>query len=107
MTSEEQEKLWVEGKSVHNDNKEVNVMKNGKVVRRIKLQGGECCPDFSCCQPALQWSKDLRETFHKADPATRRKMLGMALSASIDLAMRQRGDNRKVYITTGDECGNA
>lgn len=43
-TSEEQLKLWLEGKSVHAETD----------------QGEECCPDFSCCDSELLANVDER-----------------------------------------------
>jgi len=46
----------------------------------------ECCPDFSCCDPALLMDESLRKRFLKShvseDYETRDKILGMALSAA-------------------------
>lgn len=42
---EAQLKAWVEGDSQHNQ------------------VDDECCPDFSCCVPNIQTSKEDRETF--------------------------------------------
>ena len=49
MTHDEQVKLWVEGKSIHGAG-----------------EYDECCPDFSCCRPELQASREDRERFAKA-----------------------------------------
>lgn len=45
MNGAEQLKLWLEGTSVHNP------------------ETDECCPDFSCCAPALQASNEERARF--------------------------------------------
>lgn len=69
MTSDEQLKLWVEGKSVHNK------------THPIKgVSGGECCPDFSCCNPELKARKSERIKFFRATPGMRNSMLMMFLS---------------------------
>src|SRR5271167_2587014 len=39
----------------------------------------ECCPDFSCCRPALLWPADKRAKFAAADQGTREKMMRGAL----------------------------
>jgi len=49
MTREEQLDLWLDGKSVHND--DANFDESG------------CCPDFSCCKPELLVSIEDRELF--------------------------------------------
>lgn len=57
-TPEEQLDLWCEGKSVHRDADD----------------GGECCPDFSCCSPDLaipiEERKKFRAAYHAKDDAT-------------------------------------
>lgn len=35
----------------------------------------ECCPDFSCCQPELEWSLELKQRFLKASSEDRETML--------------------------------
>jgi hypothetical protein len=52
MTPQEQLDRWVAGESVHNND--------------APVQGGECCPDFSCCVPELQALKETREEFRRA-----------------------------------------
>lgn len=82
MTSDEQLEKWVEGSSIHNNDKMVDVVDSkGNITKTINIAGGECCPDFSCCNPELQWSKDLRLKFKHADESTRSSMLSMALSS--------------------------
>lgn len=48
MDIEEQLKKWEEGQSLHNEER------------------GECCPDFSCCQPNLLAPSHERQAFAKA-----------------------------------------
>lgn len=57
MTCQEQLDLWVSGKSVHNPTR------------------NECCPDFSCCQPRLQWPEAKRRQFAQAGRRERDRML--------------------------------
>lgn len=47
MTTQEQLEKWVNGESVHNDERD------------------ECCPDFSCCCD-INTPKDVKERFAKA-----------------------------------------
>lgn len=61
----------------------------------------ECCPDFSCCKPSLLWPEEKRKKFAEADQGTREKMMMGALGAAIDLAMAEKGEAKKVYITRG------
>ena len=65
ITVEEQLDRWVNGDSVHN------------------LSRGECCPDFSCCNPELQTPVEVRRKFAKAAPAERDAMLGKFLGAML------------------------
>lgn len=60
MTSDEQLTLWISGKSVHNDK-------------------GECCPDFSCCNPKLLAPKEVRETFAAAERSGNKKVVDRML----------------------------
>ena len=51
----------------------------------------ECCPDFSCCQPHLLASIEVRRAFVLADESARFAMLGNFLSAAIaDCGNRER-----------------
>ena len=85
MDPEDQVKLWVAGKSVHNGSKEHPF--------------SECCPDFSCCYPDLLWPLELRLKFQSATTKERHSMLGMALSALIakecDVAVHVAGEGIK------------
>ena len=57
---------------------------------------GQCCPDFSCCQPGLLAPKRVREIFRDADEATRMGILGHFLGAALALAAE--GSDKSVYI---------
>lgn len=81
LIPEKQLELWVEGKS------------------QCPNSNGECCPDFSCCMPKLQWDEEKRKKFVEAEQGTRQKMLMGALSAALALAMEEKGE--KIYITRG------
>ena len=43
----------------------------------------ECCPDFSCCRPALLSPLELRKAFHSATGETRESMLWDFLGAMV------------------------
>ena len=77
MTSEEQLARWVQGISIHNDDR------------------GECCPDFSCCQKGFTATKEERELF-ASRPDVRDSMLmmflGKALSTLTDKNVHIAGD---------------
>lgn len=65
MTSEEQVKKWVKGKSIHNTERD------------------ECCPDFSCCQPELLAPFEVREKFQDSGEEARFGMLAHFLGAAL------------------------
>jgi len=65
MTSDEQLKNWVAGKSIHNKNTD------------------ECCPDFSCCHPTYSASMEERKIFQDDNKETRFKMLGKFLAEAV------------------------
>jgi hypothetical protein len=43
----------------------------------------ECCPDFSCCRPKLQWPEEKRRKFMAASQGEREKMMMGALGALV------------------------
>ena len=87
ITSDEQLAWWVAGKLVHNE-------------------GGECCPDFSCCQPDLLASVKERKAFQRAhqnaDEETRMAMLGTFLRRAMEKAAPLK--KVKVHIA-GEQTG--
>jgi hypothetical protein len=83
-TADEQLQAWARGESL------------------CPSTSGECCPDFSCCQPKLQWDEAKRQKFMAADPGTREKMLMGALGAAMALAFEKKGEEKRVHITRGD-----
>lgn len=103
MTPEEQLDEWVKGNSIHNNDRTYNVVDDkGNVVSTEKMVGGECCPDFSCCEPSLGWPIELRLKFKNADDATRSSMLGMSLTALVnkyapDKAVHIAGEQNNVH----------
>lgn len=74
MTPEKQLELWVSGFSIH---------------RGKDRSDGECCPDFSCCQPQLKWPPDMRREFVLANEEKRMEMLRHSLRMGLEL-MEQR-----------------
>jgi hypothetical protein len=101
MTSEEQLKLWVAGVSVHNDDVWYNVVDDaGNVVDQKKLEGGECCPDFSCCEPELLQPVEVRRAFVAAGEREREKFLMAFLGAAVAKATPEA---LKVHIAGGEE----
>ncbi len=84
MTPDEQITLWVAGDS------------------RCPNDRDECCPDFSCCKPALLMPLEERQRFQRASQSEREMMLMGALVSLV-------GDE---IMVTGvalpapcDECG--
>ncbi|MFA7099980.1 MAG: hypothetical protein WC143_07865 [Eubacteriales bacterium] len=82
MKPDEQLELWVQGKSVHNDERD------------------ECCPDFSCCGGKLA-DEDTRKRFAKAfyehDENTTMNMLMIFLGD-----MLKKIEGKKIYVA-GDK----
>ncbi len=64
-TIEHQMSEWVEGRSHHN------------------TTSNECCPDFSCCEPALLADKETRIAFRDASESVRLDMLLMFLGTML------------------------
>ncbi len=83
MTVDEQLALWVQGRSAHNDDR------------------GECCPDFSCCNPESAASREERETYVRATGEIQMGMLGTFLGR----AMANYKPKTKVHVAGdhGDE----
>ena len=85
MTFDEQLDLWVAGSSVHLDDE----------------GGGWCCPDFSCCQPALLAPQEVREAFKAADEDTRMGMLGHFLAEAFCFSAKVRLRAKRLYRRRG------
>ena len=68
MTPDEQLTRWVAGDSVHDHDQ------------------GQCCPDFSCCRPALLAPEYERVAFRDGDEAERNVMLMSFLGRLLDEA---------------------
>lgn len=98
---EEQLKQWLIGNSIHNDKPKIIICadENGNVIDHQLLECGECCPDFSCCEPKLLWPTLQRALFVQRKDL-RSKMLMMALTG----LAAERGIN--IHIA-GEESGNA
>lgn len=82
MTCDEQLELWCNGQSVHNNTT------------------GECCPDFSCCQPKLAIPIEQRILFREGGDEVRHNMLMMFLGAAI--AEIGKETKVKVYLAGED-----
>ena len=100
MTPEQQVDRWVAGESVHNDDRTLKVVdEDGNVVRIIRLEGGECCPDFSCCRPELLAPPEVRRAFKAATEEQRRKFLSIFL---VELIKHDVPD-KKVHLVGQEE----
>lgn len=55
---------WVKGNSVHNNISPISgvVDSDNNIVGYFQCEGGECCPDFSCCS-GDGWPIDKRKKF--------------------------------------------
>lgn len=75
---------WVDGNSLHDDS---------------KSDGGECCPDFSCCRPELLVSRETRETFRDATDEERAVFLMSFLQAAIAKYLESKNAPKVVCIS--------
>lgn len=73
---DEQLRLWVAGESVH------------VTVAGRKRGTTECCPDFSCCQPALLAPLEVRKAFVRASENDRHAFLLRFLKALCDASVK-------------------
>jgi len=81
MTVDEQLSEWVKGNSLCPNNL------------------GECCPDFSCCQPELLADEVTRVAFANGTKETRHSLLGGFLGAAMEKAVK----GKNVYIAGIDD----
>ena len=77
MTSDDQLAAWVDGRPIHNDERD------------------ECCPDFSCCMPELLADEETRIRFSQGDSKVRDGYLMMFLGALLA------SSNIDAYVTDG------
>lgn len=91
--SEYQLSEWVEGRPWHNPFDHDGTRHDGDTTK------GECCPDFSCCNPNMLAPRKAREAFAKADEGVRFEMLGMFLGGAL-----QDATDAKIHIA-GDAPG--
>ena len=89
--SDHQLKEWVAGRPWHNPFNCDNTRHDGVTTE------GECCPDFSCCNPSFLAPVEAREAFAKANEETRGGMLVMFLSGCILEHTKE-----DVYVSTGE-----
>lgn len=60
---------WVQGRPWHNPFDHDSTRHDGDKSR------GECCPDFSCCEPNMMASKEARKAFAEAKDEDRMRLL--------------------------------
>lgn len=92
QTSEEQLEYWVKGISIHLGVRGV-----------LSFQGdgnepNQCTPDFSCCEPRLQWDAATRQAFFDGDEAVRNEMLINSLGQALDLMGQDNPDLPAVRV---------
>ncbi len=66
IESKHQIEEWVKGNSIHNPLSSICAVvdNDGNIVGYIDFnEGGECCPDFSCCNGGQGWSLEKRQKF--------------------------------------------
>ncbi len=87
MTTDEQLEKWVNGESLHNHERSIDIVDDdGNVIATEEMKGGECCPDFSCCHPGMKWPIEKRFEFAKAIAAgDDEKKMSMLMGALKDL----------------------
>lgn len=85
---------WVAGRPWHNPFDHDDTRHDGDKMH------GECCPDFSCCQPSMLAPKEAREAFAKAGDKERMGMLGMLLSGVVSDATKD--TKIKAHVSTGE-----
>jgi hypothetical protein len=90
MTNEEQLRQWVAGNPIHNDEHPAGI------------EGGECCPDFSCCNPELLAPKAIREEFAAARAAGDDKKVNRMLVAFLSTSLENWGCK---VVTSEDVSG--
>ena len=76
MTSNKQMRQWVEGKSIHN------------------IERDECCPDFSCCNPELLANKEDRKLFYECSQIKRTDVTDKMLMDFLSKAFA----NKNIYV---------
>jgi hypothetical protein len=76
----EQTRLWVEGTSVHNNERD------------------ECCPDFSCCRPELLAPLEVRKLFYKVELEGNTKVMDRLLGEFLSNLISVSGSGKKVHI---------
>ena len=81
MTPDEQLERWVAGESVHNATRD------------------ECCPDFSCCQPEMQWAEPRRREFQEAFLADDHVRVHDLLMGGLTRMVGESDIETKVHVT--------
>ena len=80
MTISEQVARWVAGESVHNAARD------------------ECCPDFSCCQPEMQWAEPRRREFQEACLAGDDEKVEGMLFGALTRAIAELDGDARVHV---------
>jgi len=85
---------WVKGRPWHNPFNCDDTRHDGDTSE------GECCPDFSCCEPSMLAPEEARKAFAKSGNETRMGMLGMFLSGMV--ADATENTKIKAHVSTGE-----
>lgn len=87
ITTEEQLRRWVAGDSTHRLDPSIT--------------GGECCPDFSCCNPQLLAEKSVREAFAAASQNGRTHFLIAFMDALITSLVGKPSGSVDAHVSSG------
>ena len=80
MTYIEQLNLWVDNKSVHDDEQD------------------QCCPDFSCCNKEINTPPEIKELFRDAYLRNNEELQYQLLLKFLGAAISTLPNGKKVYI---------
>lgn len=80
LTGDEQLKSWLEGKPVHNKDRD------------------ECCPDFSCCRPHLLAPEHIRRMYCNADKRGDHETVDKLLMEFLGRLLDDACPDKAVYI---------
>ena len=89
QNSKDQLEAWLKGKPYHNH------------------ESGECCPDFSCCQPVLLAPLHEREAFVRLDEKGRMPMLMTFLERALKHAAKLAGKDPDIHVIGPEPKGSA
>lgn len=83
MTTERQLELWVEGQNIHNSKTD------------------DCCPDFSCCQPDMEWEVENKILFAEAYVNQDLELVKKLMVKSIEALARAEYPDMEIDVVAG------